>query len=73
MNQLYDVLMINIVFELYNEERFNFDIDYKQFYYFIEWHCRIHLNPKICLIALINLIFKDLRNFNYHFGFNLHL
>jgi hypothetical protein len=51
---------INIVFELYNEERFNFDIDYKQFYYFI--HSATYIDEIKDVMGVTEGIYEELHD-----------
>jgi len=51
---------INVVFDLYNEEKFNFDIDYKQFYYFI--HSATYIDEIKDVMGVTEGIYEELHD-----------
>lgn len=51
---------INVVFDLYNEDKFNFDIDFKQFYYFI--HSATYIDELKDVMGVTEGVYEELQD-----------
>jgi hypothetical protein len=49
---------INVAFDLYNEDKFNFDIDFKQFYYFI--HSATYIDELKDIMGVTEGVYEEL-------------
>jgi len=53
---------INVIFDLYNEDKFNFDIDFKQFYYFI--HSATYIDELKDVMGVTEGVYEELLDEN---------